>query len=295
MRSYFKLTKSGIVWFVLLTAFLGYSMAVTNGREWDGGALTLLMWGLYLVSSGSFSWNQAQEWQLDARMPRTQSRPIPLGSIRPWQAYVLGAIMIFSGAFFLYLISPVSAGLALATVVLYNGLYTLYWKRRWSFGAVPGAIPGAMPVVIGYASVNSNLFNPVVIYLFMIMFLWQMPHFWCLAIRYRDDYARAKIPVLPLAVGVDRTLYHMGLYMFVYVGLALAAPWFFNAHIFYVLLILPVAIKVMIEFFRYHKQSGEGRWLPFFMWVNVSMLAFLTAPVLDSWLSIWLTRKSFGL
>ncbi|MGE0763599.1 MAG: protoheme IX farnesyltransferase [Bdellovibrionales bacterium] len=295
MRTYFKLTKSGIVWFVLLTAFLGYAMAVVTGNEWDSSALTLLLCGLYLVSSGSFSWNQAQEWQLDARMPRTQTRPIPRGTIQPWQAYLLGGLMIGFGSFLLSLVQPLSALLALATVVLYNGLYTLYWKKRWSFGAVPGAIPGAMPVVIGYSAMSGQILSPEVFYLFMIMFLWQMPHFWCLAIRYREDYANAKIPVLPLKLGVDRTLYHMGLYMFAYVGLAIAAPWFFNTHVFYLLLIVPIAIKVMIEFFRYHQARAEGRWLPFFLWVNVSMLAFLAAPVMDSWLSVWLTRMSYNL
>jgi len=290
MRAYFKLTKNGIVCFVLLTAFLGFAMAVANGREWDSSALTLLMVGLYLVSAGSFSWNQAQEWQIDSLMPRTMGRPIPLGTIRPWQAYMLGGLMILFGSFLLALVQPLTAYLALATVVLYNGLYTLYWKKQWSFGAVPGAIPGAMPVVIGYSAMGGSVLGPEVFYLFMIMFLWQMPHFWCLAIRYKDDYAKGGLPVLPTQIGVERTLYHMGLYMFVYVGLAIAAPWFFTAHIFYIVLILPMAVKVMIEFFKYHRTKAEGKWLPFFMWVNLSMLAFLAAPVMDRWLFVWLTK-----
>ena len=290
MRAYFKLTKNGIVCFVLLTAFLGFAMAVANGKEWDASALSLLLVGLYLVSAGSFSWNQAQEWQVDARMPRTQSRPIPRGTIRPWQAYILGTLMIVFGSFLLSLVQPLTAWLALATVVLYNGLYTLYWKKHWSFGAVPGAVPGAMPVVIGYSAMGGSIISPEVFYLFMIMFLWQMPHFWCLAIRYREDYAKGGLPVLPTQIGVERTLYHMGLYMFVYVGLAIAAPWFFTANVFYVLLILPMAVKVMIEFLRYHRNKAEGQWLPFFMWINFSMLAFLAAPVMDRWLFVWLTK-----
>lgn len=289
MRAYFKLTKSGIVWFVLLTAFLGFALAVANGREWDAGAFTLMMVGLYLVSAGSFSWNQAQEWERDARMPRTQSRPIPIGKIRPWQAYTIGALMILFGALALFLVNSVTAALALGTVILYNGLYTLYWKRHWSFAAVPGAIPGAMPVVIGYSAAGGPAWTPESVYLFLIMFLWQMPHFWCLAIRYKDDYAKAGFPVLPLKLGVDRTLYHIGLYMFAYVGLAIAAPWFFKAHIFYILLVVPMAIKVMFEFFKYFEAKAEKRWLPFFLWTNFSMLAFVAAPVVDKWLFLWMT------
>ncbi len=291
MKTFLKLTKSGIVWFVLLSAFVGYALAMAGEMLWDTGTLMLMLAGLYMVSSGSFMLNQAQEWQLDARMPRTATRPIPIGTIRPWQAYLLSVILIVSGTFFLDLVRPIAAALALGTVVLYNGLYTLYWKKKWSFGAVPGAIPGAMPVVIGYSAVRGEVITPEAAYLFLIMFLWQMPHFWCLAIRYRDDYAKAGIPVLPLMIGVDRTLYHIGLYMFAYVGLAAAAPWFFRANIFYVILILPLAIKVMFEFFRYFKGEDEKRWLRFFLWVNFSMLAFISAPVMDRWLYIWLKGR----
>jgi heme o synthase len=288
LRTFLKLTKSGIVWFVLLSAFAGYALMVASGNEWDFTSLILMMVGLYLVSSGSFSLNQAQEWQIDARMPRTQERPIPKGTIRPWQAYVLSVIMIGVGLLFLDLVRPQAAALALATVVLYNGLYTLYWKKRWSFGAVPGAIPGAMPVVIGYSAAGGQILSPEALYVFTIMFLWQMPHFWCLAIRYREDYAKAGVPVLPLTIGVDRTLYHIGLYMFAYVGLAAAAPWFFKANVFYILLVLPMAVKVMLEFFKYFQAQGERRWLPFFLWTNFSMLAFIAAPVMDKWLYNWL-------
>lgn len=295
MKAYFKLTKSGIVWFVLLTAFLGYATSVARGREWDSATFTLLMVGLYLVSSGSFSWNQAQEWKLDSLMPRTQSRPIPSGVYQPWQAYLLGFVMVAMGTILLLVVQPITAILSFATVVLYNGLYTLYWKKKWSFGAVPGAIPGAMPGVIGYSAVHGEFWNPEVFYLFMIMFLWQMPHFWCLAIKFKDDYARANIPVLPLTVGVERTLYHMGLYMFAYIGLAIGAPWFLNTHVFYLLLILPIAAKVIWEFFKYHQAGGRERWLPFFLWVNLSMLVFLAAPVLDAWLSVWFSRAVYNL
>ncbi len=291
MRAFLKLTKSGIVWFVLLTAALGFSLAIAGGNEWDGSAFALILIGLYLVSSGSFSLNQAQEWRLDGQMNRTSKRPIPSGMIRPWQAYILGLLMVGSGEVFLYLVRPEAAWLALATVVLYNGLYTIYWKRFWSFGAVPGAIPGAMPVVIGFSGGGGNVFSAEAFYLFAIMFLWQMPHFWCLAIRYKEDYAKAGVPVLPTQLGTDRTIYHIGLYMFAYVGLALAAPWFLPTHIFYLLLILPMALKVLFEFFRYQKAKAETGWLGFFMWVNFSMLAFLLAPVMDRWLFVWFTRS----
>lgn len=299
MRSFLKLTKSGIVWFVLITAGVGYALAVVGGSmvesdlsTWIRLALTLI--GLYLVSSGSFTLNQAQEWHLDAKMLRTQSRPIPAGIIQPWQGYLLGALMVLWGELVLAYVHPGAAVLALLTVALYNGLYTLHWKKHLSFGAVPGAIPGAMPALIGYVAAGGHFLSAESFYLFTIMFLWQMPHFWCLAIRHRDDYARAGLPVLPLKIGVDRTLYHMGLYVFAYVGLALAAPWFFTVHLAYLILILPVAAKVIVEFMRYFHGRAEKSWLPFFLWINASLLAFLVAPVIDRWIYVWLQGQGFG-
>ncbi len=174
--------------------------------------------------------------------------------------------------------------LGLWTVGFYNLLYTLYWKKRWAFGAVPGAIPGALPVVIGYSANSSLLLSPDCIYAFLIMFLWQMPHFWSLAIRFQDDYSKGGIPVLPTRIGTHATLYHIGLYVFAYVGLAIASPFFIQAYFFYLLVVLPLAFKVLWEFFKYFRQGGErAGWLPFFLWTNFSVLIFLAGPVIDKW------------
>ena len=149
------------------------------------------------------------------------------------------------GVFFLFLLSELTAWLGVVTVILYNGLYTLFWKRRWVFGTVPGAIPGAMPVVIGYAAGGSTIMQMECLYLFLIMFLWQMPHFWSLAIRYKEDYLKGGFPVMPAKLGTERALYHIGLYTFAYVGLALVAPWFLRTHILTLLLIINYFVSLI--------------------------------------------------
>ncbi|MCB9027375.1 MAG: protoheme IX farnesyltransferase, partial [Bdellovibrionaceae bacterium] len=282
--SYLDLTKSGIVIFVLLSGIVGYAFSYPIGQHLDFQQVILLLLGLYFLSSGSFVLNQAQEWKIDQKMPRTSLRPIPTGKISVWQAYSLSIIFIFAGLFLLYLLTPLTSLMGFATVVMYNGFYTLIWKRKWNFGAVPGAIPGALPVVIGYSVNSSQLLSTECIYLFLIMFLWQMPHFWCLAIKFKNDYQAGGIPVLPLAIGEDRTKFHMGLYTFVYIGVALIAPILTHSSWLFLLLIVPFAIKVLIEFFKYFENKAtEKNWLPFFLWINLSMLVFLAAPVLDKW------------
>lgn len=283
MKIYADLTKFGIVIFVLIAGLAGYatSFQIENAFDWRHFVRTLL--GLYFLSSGSLALNQAQEWKLDQKMPRTAKRPIAVGKIKPAAAYVLSAFFIYVGLNFLYSISTTAGHIGLLSVVLYNGIYTYLWKPRWVFAAVPGAIPGALPVSIGYAANTPDIFNSESVYLFLILFLWQMPHFWALAIRFKEDYAKGGIPTLPVSLGIEKTLYHMGLYTLAYVGVALASPWFVQASWMYILFVLPFAFKILQEFYRFYKSQGTQRWLAFFLWTNFSVIVFMIIPVVDKW------------
>lgn len=284
LRSFLDLTKTGIILFALASALAGYALSYRLGQEFELFHPVLLVMGLYFVCAGSFALNQAQEWKQDAKMNRTRMRPIPSGEVSPLQAYLLAVLFLVVGHLFLYLLEPLTSLLALITVVLYNGIYTLYWKPRLAYAAVPGAIPGAMPVVIGYSVNSSNLLDPACIYLFLIMFLWQMPHFWSLALRYHEDYSKGGFPVLPAKRGAEVTLYQIGLYTYIYVALALASPLFLKGNLTYILLVVPISLKVLWEFSKYFRSQEQSAWLPFFLWVNMSMLAYLAAPVVDKWL-----------
>ncbi len=281
MKNYFSLTKSGIVLFVVVSGLIGFVVGHPLLQSFEPSQTLFLVLGLYFLSSGSFAFNQAQEWKSDKKMKRTSSRPIPSGWISPAQAYILGSLYMLIGLALMYWLSPLTFQVGLLTVVLYNGFYTLLWKPYWNFGAVPGAIPGAMPVVIGYSVNHVDVFTPECVYLFLIMFLWQMPHFWTLAIHFKNDYKDGNFPVLPVSIGQERTLLHIGLYTFAYTGTALVAPLFVKTNILYILVIVPISIKVMIEFFKYFK--SQEKWLPFFLWVNLSLLAFIAVPVFDKW------------
>ena len=288
MRMFFDLTKSGIVVFVLVTGMAGYAMSHSLTQAWDWGHLLATLAALYFLSAGSFAINQAQEGAIDSKMRRTQKRPIPSNQISSLQAWILGIGFVLIGSASAALVNETVLWLGLGTVFLYNVTYTIWWKRHWPFGAVPGAIPGATPVLIGYAANQPFILMPEPIYLFLLMFLWQMPHFWSLAIRYREDYEAGGIPVLPVAIGTEKTLYHMALYTFVYVATAAAAPFFTTARWAYGIAVLPFVFVVIYQFIRYYKSIIEkhekSRWLPFFLWTNFSILVFLAAPVVDRWI-----------
>jgi protoheme IX farnesyltransferase len=282
-KVYSDLTKFGIVIFVVLSGIAGYatSFAIENIFDWQH--FLNLVGGLFFLSSGSLALNQVQEYKIDLKMPRTAKRPIPSGRISPAAASILAVAFLLIGSDLLFQCSEIAGVLGWLTVLLYNVVYTYWWKPKWIFAAIPGAIPGALPVTIGYAANDSNLLNLDSVYLFLILFLWQMPHFWALAIRFKDDYQKGGVPTLPAALGIHKTLYHMGLWTFFYVVVAIASPWFVHASWVYMIAVFPFAFKVLQEFYRFFKSNAEKRWLAFFMWVNLSVLIFLFVPVVDKW------------
>ena len=275
IKNYLKLSKFGIVFLVLFTAVLGYIL----GPNFSYSTLCFLAAGIYWVSSGSFILNQASESLLDSQMDRTKNRPIPQGFISQKKAFGLGWASILLGFFLLFYVNILSVLLAAITLVLYNFFYTLRWKQKHPYGAVFfGAVPGAMPVVLGYTANTSSILSMECGYLFLVMFLWQIPHFWSLALHYKKDYTQGKIPVLPVYFGESKTFFHIGLYTLSYVGLALLAPLFLKTGVVYLMISLPIGLKILFEYYCFYKQKN---WLPFFSWLNISLLVFLFVPFLD--------------
>ncbi len=289
MRAFFDLTKFGIVCFVLFTGTASYFLGQDPGQSLQLNHFFLFVAALYFLSSGSFALNQLQEVEIDKKMPRTQRRPLPAGHFSKMTVAIMSAGFLSLGVALGCLVSAWFVVYGVLTVLMYNGLYTMYWKKKWAFGAVPGALPGAMPILLGYGAHDIALSRES-FYLFVLMFLWQMPHFWALALRYREDYALAGIPVLPVVVGESRTLYHIGLYVFAYAAWAVASPWFISVWIGYLLIILPFIAKVVIEFLAYYREPTRERWLPFFLWTTFSVLVFVIIPVFDKWGSMIFER-----
>ena len=280
-KAYQSLTKFGIVLFVVVVGLCGYALGIPAGLGIDFSEVIVFIIGLYSLSSGSLALNQVQEIHLDKKMKRTQSRPLVCGFFSRLQGLLISILLTSFGLLFLVLISPYSFYAGLTTLFLYNVFYTYLWKKKWAFGAVPGAIPGALPPVIGYlAHKSSRLSDPDLFYLFMILFLWQMPHFWILAIKFKEDYKKGGIPVLPILIGEERTHYHMALYLLSYVGLALSSPLFVASSLFGSIVIWTTALIVFFTFLRYLKNTKK--WLMFFLSLNLSVLIFVLVPAITT-------------
>ncbi len=227
VSAYAELSKFGIVLLVLVSAGAGFMLSAPLGPDfpWSQGLLVLA--GVMLLSCGASALNQVQERRRDALMARTAGRPLPSGRISHAQGLAFALLAIAAGALVLWCGIGRAAGiLGLIASAFYNGVYTPWLKVHSPFAAVPGAIPGAIPPVIGWVAGGGGLADSGAVILFGILFLWQMPHFWALALRYRADYAAGGFPMVSERVGVEGTARLILLYALGLTAWSLAAPTF---------------------------------------------------------------------
>lgn len=283
-----ELSKSGIVALVLISVLGGYLIGQPFEVPLSLSRLTLTLFGVLLLASGSSALNQFQERHIDAEMPRTAKRPLPSGRLSPQAALVFIGTALLSGIGILAWLSPDLFYLGLIAVISYNGLYTLWWKRRWAYAAVPGAIPGALPIWMGHVAANGELWHPGGIYLFFILFYWQMPHFWVLALKFEQDYRQGGFPTLPVARGSAITVSRIVLWCLAYVALAMIAPLFLKTGYLDLGIAVVVSFKVLWELRSFVKAPDQkAAWLRFFLWINFSLIFYIAGAAVDLW-SIYL-------
>jgi len=195
MKDYLALTKPRITWLILMSTGVGYFFGAKGGWQ----LLTLLhtIIGTGLIASGTAALNQWYEREADAKMRRTQARPLPSGRVPPGKALVFAIVISFVGFVELFVgVNALTGLLGLFTLLSYLFIYTPL-KQRSPHSTTIGAIPGAMPPLIGYAAASGTLTWEAWI-LFAILFLWQFPHFYAISWMYREDYERAGIRMLPV-------------------------------------------------------------------------------------------------
>ena len=197
VTDYWALTKPEINFLIAIATFAGFYLGVpTKLHGFPFMLLTRALLGTLLVSSGAGALNQYIERRFDAQMRRTARRPLAAGRIEPSSALWFGILLSLAGGIYLAVaVNALAALLAVLTLGAYLALYTPL-KRKTPLCTVVGALPGAMPPLIGWAAASGKLsFEAWVLYL--ILFLWQFPHFMAIAWMYRVDYARAGYLVLP--------------------------------------------------------------------------------------------------
>jgi protoheme IX farnesyltransferase len=208
LLDYFELTKPKVQSLLLLTTIT--TMEVAGDPSVSRIGLTCL--GGYLSAGGAGAVNHYWDRDIDARMKRTATRPVPAGRIAPAAALYFGfGLAALSFALLSLTVNVLAASLALGGFVGYVGVYTIWLKRRTPQNIVIGGAAGAMPPLVGWAATRGSL-SWTAVYLFAIVFYWTPPHFWALSLLMKDEYAAVGVPMMPVVRGERETRRHIVLY-----------------------------------------------------------------------------------
>lgn len=198
-----ELNKVRITIAVTLTTVAGYILA--KGAIDQGIILPVL--GIFVLACGSAVINHVQDRDKDAIMQRTSKRPIPSGKISTSLALTIGISEIIIGSVLIYLGSGFLAmQLGVLALIWYNGIYTPL-KRKTAFAVIPGSIIGAIPPLVGWVAAGGSLVDPKAMVLALFFFMWQVPHFWLLMLKYGDEYQKAGFPSITSTISKRQLKY----------------------------------------------------------------------------------------
>lgn len=239
-----ELCKPRIALLVLVTTFAGMWLAGNGSLTLDLLVFTLLGTGLASAASGAL--NNYVDRDVDKQMARTRMRALPCYRLHPQQALWLGVMLsIWSFAILFYLVNPLTAYLAAATTIFYVVVYTMWLKRSSHLCTEIGGIAGAAPPVIGWAAVTNEI-GWTAVAMFIIMFIWQPPHFWALALLRADEYRQARLPMLPVTRGQQATKVRMLAYTIALIPVSTAMYWMNLVGITYLVLAVALGLAYLV-------------------------------------------------
>ncbi|MCM3178394.1 heme o synthase [Cytobacillus horneckiae] len=221
------LIKVGIVNSNAITTFTGLWLALHFSGQGFFNNLDIVIYtllGSSLIIAGSCSLNNYIDRDIDHLMDRTKGRPTVTGKMNPTKVAVVSFILIAAGTAFLMLTTWTAVLIGLVGVFSYIVLYTIWSKRRYVSNTIVGSISGAVPPLIGWAAVDANL-HPMAWGLFLLLFLWQPPHFYALAMRRVEEYRAAGVPMLPVVKGFKVTKVHI----YIWIAALLPLPFLFSS------------------------------------------------------------------
>ena len=279
MAGYVALTKPRIIELLLVTTVP--TMFVAERGVPSVWLMVATVVGGTLAAGGANAVNMVVDRDIDGLMERTMHRPLVRGVMTPRAALVFAvSIEVAAFAWLFATVNLLSAVLAVSATFFYVFVYTLWLKRTTTQNIVIGGAAGAVPVLVGWSAVTETLAWPPVI-LFLMIFFWTPPHFWALAIRYRDDYRAASLPMLPSVVSIEETVRKMILYTLVLVALTVVFSPVADMGAVYLVsaLVLGAACGAMVEAVR--RQPTERTAMRLFSFSITYVTLLFGAMVVD--------------
>nr|WP_250030886.1 heme o synthase [Actinoplanes maris] len=255
-RAYLALCKPQIVELLLVTTVP--TMMIAAGGWPDLRTLAVVLIGGAMAGGAASALNCYIDRDIDQVMRRTKRRPLPANTVTPRSVLIFGlTLAVISVALMAVFTNWLATALTAAAIFYYDVVYTLWLKRRTPANTFWGGICGSAPVIIGWAAVTGSV-APLGWALFAVVFFWQMPHFYALAIKYKDDYARAGIPMLPVVRSAGRVNAEIILYTVLTVAASLAA-WPLGLGLIYGITAIVTGIAFLGEALLLVKRSRSGQ------------------------------------
>jgi protoheme IX farnesyltransferase len=267
---------------VTISALTGYFLTGSSPKV----TLIFLFFGVFLLAAGTSILNQVQECHQDALMKRTTRRPIPTGEISRLTASLLSIFLILTGTLLLSFNGWLPMTLGLSNVVFYNLIYTPLKTRSW-LAIIPGALVGAVPPLIGWTSAEAYLFHPNILFVAIFVFLWQIPHFWLLMIKYGKEYELAGFSTI-LKVLDERQVKSIVFGWGVFTSLFLMLFPFFGFNLKPLLLVILIAMNFLFItlFHRFMFQKGSPKTIrKAFVLINSYAVAVFLFLVINAMIS----------
>lgn len=280
IKHYFQVTKPGIIFGNIFTAAGGFAVAAQG--HFNPWLLLATLLDVSLVIAASCVFNNYIDRDIDALMDRTKNRELVIGVIPPWAALLYGSFLGIAGlAVLAFYTNPLTVEVAVFAAFAYVVLYSLFFKRtRW--GTYVGSISGAAPPVIGYCAAGGSLDGEAAM-LFLILCFWQLSHFYAITIYLIDDYAKAKIPVLPITDGIRVTKIHIVGFIVAYIFASIVFTELHYAHYLYLIVSVGLGLWWLQLAWSGFSVTDDKKWAKsvFLRSLLVMMLSF-AALVLDS-------------
>jgi heme o synthase len=280
LGAYVRLTKPRVIELLLVTAVPPMFLARQGVPSL--GLMASVVVGGAMAAGGANTINCWIERDRDQLMRRTLSRPLPQGEIVPSRALAFGVVLnIVAFALLASTANFLAAALTLSATLFYVFVYTLWLKPRTVQNIVIGGAAGAVPALVGWAAVRGSLAAPAWL-LFAVVFFWTPAHFWALAVKYRDDYAAAGIPMLPVVRGIAETTRQIAGYAMITVAVTFAMTLTGDVGRFYAASVLALGVVFVARAIALMRAPTPQAAIQFFAWSNVYLMLVFVAVAVDA-------------
>ncbi len=283
LNSWLELTKFKLSFSVALSPVAGYFMF---GTDFSSSLMGVFV-GTLLLATGVAALNQYQERQVDGKMPRTHKRPIPMGLISERQALLGVSVLLLLGFLVLWFFTtPITTLLGFINVIWYNAIYTPL-KKISAFAVIPGGVCGALPPMMGWTAAGGELWHPKIVLLALFFFVWQIPHFWLILLKYGREYTKAGLPSVT-AIWNQKQLKSITFIWMLTTGVSALLLPVFNMVFVLTLKVLLALFTVVYMYYIYqslYKNAEKVNFREAFIAINIFLISIMTLLVVQQFMA----------